>query len=200
MFDKKAYAAEYRRTHKQEIDKYNAEYRKTHREERAACAKEYYKLHKEEIDKRAAKYHREHREEALERAAEYRRTHRAEEAEYYKLHKTEKLEYASRYSREHQIERAAARAKRRALKAGALIGAAPEQVEEIKEIYRKSREGCRVRCYLCGKLIPIGHRHVDHIIPLSKGGMHTPSNLAIACDTCNLYKSAKLPEEIGLLI
>lgn len=37
--------------------------------------------------------------------------------------------------------------------------------------------------------------HVDHIIPLSKGGPHEIHNLAIACKSCNLRKNAKMPED-----
>lgn len=37
--------------------------------------------------------------------------------------------------------------------------------------------------------------HVDHVIPLSKGGEHVLSNLTIACPPCNLRKNAKLPED-----
>ena len=34
--------------------------------------------------------------------------------------------------------------------------------------------------------------HIDHIIPISKGGNSEPSNLQILCRTCNLTKSDKL--------
>jgi len=30
---------------------------------------------------------------------------------------------------------------------------------------------------------------VDHIVPLSKGGEDDPTNLALACRACNLWKS-----------
>lgn len=33
---------------------------------------------------------------------------------------------------------------------------------------------------------------VDHVIPLSKGGTNWPSNIVIACKTCNRSKGAKL--------
>lgn len=35
--------------------------------------------------------------------------------------------------------------------------------------------------------------HVDHFVPLSKGGLHSISNLVIACEPCNLRKGVKDP-------
>lgn len=37
--------------------------------------------------------------------------------------------------------------------------------------------------------------HIDHVYPLAKGGEHRVSNLAIACPSCNIKKSAMLPED-----
>lgn len=46
--------------------------------------------------------------------------------------------------------------------------------------------------------------HVDHIVPLSKGGDNWPANLCIACPTCNMRKNAKLPhvfaQQLGMLL
>jgi len=41
------------------------------------------------------------------------------------------------------------------------------------------------RCYLCGKLLKISRVTLDHVIPLSRGGHHTPENVRIACEPCN---------------
>jgi len=43
-------------------------------------------------------------------------------------------------------------------------------------------------CAYCGSNEPF---HLDHVDPLARGGLHTPSNLAPACQRCNLSKSAK---------
>ena len=42
-----------------------------------------------------------------------------------------------------------------------------------------------------------GSFHVDHVIPLSKGGKHHPDNLRIITAKENLAKGAKLPQEIA---
>ena len=39
--------------------------------------------------------------------------------------------------------------------------------------------------------------HIDHIMPLSKGGRHTISNLVVSCPTCNLQKNAKDPYQFA---
>ena len=46
------------------------------------------------------------------------------------------------------------------------------------------------------KEIVIGKFHVDHVIPLSKGGLHTYSNVQTSHPTCNERKGPKLQEEI----
>jgi 5-methylcytosine-specific restriction endonuclease McrA len=50
------------------------------------------------------------------------------------------------------------------------------------------------KCYYCH--IKVGQTyHVDHIIPLSKGGSNGPENLVISCPRCNHRKQDKLPHE-----
>jgi len=50
------------------------------------------------------------------------------------------------------------------------------------------------KCFYCGKKVGNSY-HVDHIVPLSKGGSNGPENIAIACPTCNMSKGAKTPQE-----
>ena len=48
-------------------------------------------------------------------------------------------------------------------------------------------------CQKCGKEVPLWDYHVDHIIPISKGGDEWElTNLELSCPTCNLKKGAKL--------
>ena len=50
------------------------------------------------------------------------------------------------------------------------------------------------RCAYCGIALD-GKKHLDHRIPLSRGGEHSLKNLAWACPGCNLSKGKRLPSE-----
>lgn len=51
------------------------------------------------------------------------------------------------------------------------------------------------KCTICGRTQADGVKlHVDHILPVSKGGKTTPSNLRTLCQDCNLGKSDKYDE------
>ena len=166
---------------------------------REACAS-WRKRHIEEIAKYGAGYHKAHKAKRNACSSLYNASHKAEAAEWREINKDKRAEQMAMWGRNNADKVNVNTAAYRALKAAAFIGATIAQKKEIAEIYRASQENNRVRCYLCGKLIPLGKRHVDHIMPLSKGGAHRPSNLAVACGRCNQSKGAKIPEEIGLLL
>ena len=49
------------------------------------------------------------------------------------------------------------------------------------------------KCVICGATVEDGAKlHVDHIIPISKGGKTKLDNLRTLCDRCNLGKSDKI--------
>ncbi|MBW2596963.1 MAG: HNH endonuclease [Deltaproteobacteria bacterium] len=49
-------------------------------------------------------------------------------------------------------------------------------------------------CQYCGRRAPDVELHVDHIIPLSRGGTDDLDNLVTACSECNIGKSTRLIE------
>ena len=52
-------------------------------------------------------------------------------------------------------------------------------------------------CQYCGRKAPDVELHVDHLIPVSRGGENEELNLLASCIDCNLSKSAEiLPEHI----
>ncbi len=61
---------------------------------------------------------------------------------------------------------------------------------------RRALEGQKHRCWWCQKKLKAVW-HVDHRIPLSKGGEHGPANIVISCPTCNVRKNAMMPWEFA---
>jgi 5-methylcytosine-specific restriction endonuclease McrA len=52
-------------------------------------------------------------------------------------------------------------------------------------------------CQYCGSR---RHLTVDHVIPRSKGGKTSWTNLVTACNRCNVNKGDKTPEQAGLIL
>jgi len=71
--------------------------------------------------------------------------------------------------------------------------------EEIQVLYKKQHGKCAV-CYV--KLR--GKYHIDHEMPLARGGSNTIDNIQLLCRSCNLTKNAKDPivfrQQLGFLI
>ena len=52
-------------------------------------------------------------------------------------------------------------------------------------------------CGICGEDVDPFDFHVDHIIPLSRGGEHSYANTQPAHPFCNLSKNDRLPWEVA---
>lgn len=65
----------------------------------------------------------------------------------------------------------------------------------IEDILWEEQKG---KCFYCKSKLDIFH--VDHKIPLSRGGLHDENNLCLACPSCNLKKHAKTEEEFRKVI
>lgn len=53
---------------------------------------------------------------------------------------------------------------------------------------KKVRSTALLPCNYCGQIISGKTAHIDHMMPLSKGGSHTADNLCAACEFCNCSK------------
>jgi len=84
------------------------------------------------------------------------------------------------------------RVKRKAIQRGATVA------DSINPLLILDRD--KWKCYLCGVKTPKELRgtyldnapELDHVIPLSKGGLHVESNLRCACRKCNAEKSDQI--------
>jgi 5-methylcytosine-specific restriction endonuclease McrA len=81
--------------------------------------------------------------------------------------------------------------KRRSLEAGSNGSFTAVDIEAIR-IGQTDKRG-RVRCWWCRN--PMSEWHIDHRIPLARGGSNYPNNLCLACPRCNMSKQGKTPQE-----
>ena len=69
---------------------------------------------------------------------------------------------------------------------------------EILRAYIIARDDSR--CHLCGKKVKPDEIHLDHLVPLSRGGTHDESNIRVAHAFCNLSKRDRPRGEQLLLL
>ena len=63
-----------------------------------------------------------------------------------------------------------------------------------ESLRRRVADTAGYRCGYCrtSQLISAAQMHVEHIIPLAKGGSDDEENLCLACAWCNSYKGSKV--------
>lgn len=61
---------------------------------------------------------------------------------------------------------------------------------DIEKLYHLQRE----RCWYCERKLH-GNYHIEHRIPLVRGGSNDLSNIVLACPECNMSKHDKMPHE-----
>lgn len=130
--------------------------------------------------------------EYIQKTAEYRERNKRRKREYDREYRARTAEQQAQRSEEWrarnpQKRRAIVRqyrARRRMQEAGGVsTGALANWTEAMPKV-----------CFYCGDGCA-DNFHVDHFVPLSKGGPHVLTNLRIACAPCNLSKSARDPME-----
>ena len=73
-----------------------------------------------------------------------------------------------------------------------------ERQERVSRAYIIARDSGR--CHLCRKKCSPAEIHLDHLIPLSRGGTHEAANVRVACAACNLSKRADARNDQLLLV
>lgn len=53
-------------------------------------------------------------------------------------------------------------------------------------------------CMYCGKFLPIGKMHVDHVLPRLQGGKTHWLNIVCACFPCNSKKGGRTPDQASM--
>lgn len=144
----------------------------------------------------AATYRRQHPQETRARDSRRKERNRIRYREINRRsdqrRKVHKRLYRRLYGQSHPDQVRAWCTARRARKRNA------PKVVPIKHIDIALRDNWR--CHLCGKKVSRATWSLDHLIPLIRGGNHTPDNVALAHRVCNSRRGAGyLPAQLRLL-
>lgn len=91
--------------------------------------------------------------------------------------------------------RAAAKARRSVTNAKQSAGSGGGSLISSTDIPRML-ELQKHRCWWCGKELTDDY-HLDHRVPVSRGGTSDAGNICISCPTCNLKKGDRMPWEFN---
>lgn len=69
---------------------------------------------------------------------------------------------------------------------------------EVKFTRRNIYEHYSYRCCYCGHKFASVDLNLEHVLPRSRGGKTSWSNIVTSCIPCNLKKGNRLPEEAGM--
>lgn len=52
----------------------------------------------------------------------------------------------------------------------------------------------QVKCHWCPTMLTLDTSTLDHIVPISRGGLDAPNNRVLACEPCNTARGNDMPE------
>lgn len=148
--------------------------------------REYYAANPQKIKDRALTYHYAHREEANARRRLFR------------LNNLEKEKAAVRLyalNNRQKINAIAANWKSKNRVKVRQLNQARRNVIKQSDVSTDFIMSLKIQpCVYCGVYKP-NQMHIDHVVPIARGGLHEESNLVSACAKCNQSKGSKLVSE-----
>ncbi len=160
--------------------------------------KRYYRKNRKVLLTKSKKYAKAHKDEIRKYQKDYalknkKKVHLIKKRWFEKNRQRQKQQHQKWMARHPERYRASAHAawhKRRARLIDSTVN--PRSIQLFILGVRKSK---LVNCYYCQELTPGRSAHIDHVIPLSKGGPHSVENLCATCPKCNLSKHDSLIQD-----
>ncbi len=142
------------------------------------CRHTWYIDHKESEQTKRKQNYVEHRSEYIQRATSYQQEHKEERQLYLKQYHQTHYTPSDRVLRLPEEIRAYGR-RRASVRRKANLNYTQKMWEDVKDLFNHC-------CAYC--LRPTKKLTVDHIVPVSKGGLTTEDNIVPACQRCNNKK------------
>lgn len=163
---------------------YKRKYRLANREKILAKERKRYADNLEKERERSRKYRANNPDKRLESQRNLRTKHHDKYLECNRKYRAENIEKTRAAVRKYaaanpDVHRAAAHRRRISIKNSTSVAPTAKQITELM----------KDPCVYCG----LPSEHMDHVIPLSRGGEHTLDNVVPACAKCNFSKGSKLP-------
>lgn len=179
-------AAAYSKAHLEQGRARAAKWREAHPGHDAASAARYRANHPERVKASKAKYRQS--EHGRAREAAYRKTdaHQKSDAAYRKTDACRKSHDV--WQKKNPEKRCEAAGRRRARKRNATTEPVTKQ---HLALLLEAQDGA---CRYCRNPLD-GEKHLEHRVPLARGGAHAPHNVCWSCPSCNLRKGTMTEAE-----
>lgn len=180
------YWRRYRQEHSEEIKARRRKYYAQHRERIKAKSHRYHWENREVCNARSRQYHIEHREEQIARMQRYYNEHRekdnAHSRAYYQQYRNRILAQNREWRNRNRSKMSLYSRRYRARKRNLPDTLTAEEVQQLLDI---------------GAAIYPGEAlHLDHIVPVSRGGGTTRANMHAIPAELNMQKHNKMPQDI----
>jgi 5-methylcytosine-specific restriction endonuclease McrA len=183
---------EYQRVHRQRSNQMKRQWAERNTESRQESCRKYLRVHPERRQETTKRYYESHKEERSAYNKQYAQNNPEKIKAKHLRYRTNSPEKANakcrRWRQRNKEYNRTQLSKRRAR----LLNAGGEHTANDIRLLLKTQLH---KCWWCGAKLKGREYHVDHRIPLVRGGSNDAANLCISCPKCNLSKGSKLPQE-----
>lgn len=183
---RRKYCRDWGRSHPDVVRERNRIQSLKNKEQRAIKSKEYREKNREKISLKMREYHKKNypikRELILRKTTEYAKSHPEVRHKCY-------LNYKRKNPHYHSVKSAQRRVKILSLPTDEFVDGIIVSVKAKKTF----------KCYYCQRRFSRSEMHIDHIIPIARGGSHTSDNICSSCKTCNLTKNQKTLDRLTFI-